>query len=561
MVLFTRHHPTEWLKNKFGFEPELHFENYVDMTASETELNPGQDKMKQVYVASVPSGSKDAITRGNYASTKLLTKQLASQMESKLDGGKAFVKPNNTGFVGLFLNEPLRSIMDDFGGTLDGDHQPYTTQPAVVAGIVDALLEAGVQEVHIGENMLWKGGTPRAFFETGYAQYFSQERYHDRVFFVDLFEGDETPLKELPILTSGHDIGDFTQIHPPQAMFDEKYDLFVIASIAKVHNCSWYTLAAKNSSITWNPRKKQGAVYPRWHAHGLPMKVFREEYQNQILGGEFERKFTYKLLGTVELGAQPQEALAAGDNDISGIVITNGFEATAPIRTYPSYGGRVFQVDPHHHAGINLLTTHLGMQYLTNRSYGMFASFTKALRKTGTEVACVCSGVVAQEGEGPLLYGRQKYGGFNVAGFNFTAIERACLDIMFGTDASGFAGFVTRWNERKMSELGFETPNEGIQKDARDPWTLDLLSRLLGEEKDLSKLSIRIQNLGDQLEIKTPKDLYQIRNGDVFTFTDSIYCSLASWLRAMYTEPAIFKNFSRHNKKGVTIPLVPGVVN
>ncbi|MHA1730557.1 MAG: DUF362 domain-containing protein [Promethearchaeota archaeon] len=577
MVSFQRHLPADWLENEFGFEPELHFEQYRDSPLDEytiaSEGNGGRGgagngdldarRAREVYVARVPGGSPLDYTRLNYASSKRIAKEIASRLGDRLSGGKVLVKPNNTGFTGLFLKSPLREIMDASGATLDADHQPYATQPAVVAGAVDALLESGVAEVHIGENMLWNGGTPRAFFETGYSQRFSRPEYDGRVFFVDLYEGDDTPLLELPISVAGHDIGDFKTMHPPRALFDENYDLVLVTSIAKVHNCSWYTLAAKNSSITWNPRKKQGRVYPRWHAHGLPVKVFDDAYLKGLLGADFEKKFDYELLGTVELERDERGALKIQPEGgkVSGVVISNGLQSTAPIRTYPSYGGRVFQVDPHHHAGINLLTTHLGMQYLTNRSYGMFASIVKELRANGTEVAAICSGVVAQEGEGPLLYGDLRYGGFNVGGFNFTAVERACLDIMFGTDRSGFAGFATRWNEGKVRELKLGATAELVLADARDPWTLKLLSDLLGEERDLASIPVRVFDFarGDQLE--DAGELHELRLGDPFRFTDSVYCSLATWLRAMYTEPAIYENFARYNKKGVTIPLIPGVVN
>lgn len=575
-VLFERHAPAEWLKDSYRFDPELHFERYevghpreytVNENAGRGEAARGPRGKREprdlLFVARVPAGTPPEITRYNYAASHALTRWLASRVE--FPTGKVLVKPNNTGFVGLFYNNPaLREVMARLGVTTqDADHQCYATQPAVVAGAVDALLATGqVSEIHVAENMLWGGGTPRAFWETGYAQYFSQDRYAGKVFFVDLYEGDDTVLLPLPLKTAGQEVGrHYTHIHPPRALFDEHYDLFLVASIAKVHNCSWYTLAAKNASITWNPRKKQGTVYPRFHAHGLPVEVLDRRYAERVLGPGFEPKYEYRLLGTVDLGEDvpaswPIDAL--GDAKITRVVLTNGRQSTAPIRTYPSYGGRVLQVDPHHHAGSNLVVSQLGMNILTNRSFGMFASVVTHLRERGTQVACLCSGIVAQEGEGPLVYGGQRYGGFAVAGFNFAGLERTCLDVMFGTSPHGFAEFAVEWNRARARELGFRS--EILERDAREAWTVRLLGDLLDEAWDPAELAYEMLDFTGAPPLASPADFPAIRQGPPFQFTESFYCSLKTWLRLMYTEPAVYRHFAQFLKRGVEIPLIPGVV-
>ncbi|RLF18020.1 MAG: hypothetical protein DRZ82_09015 [Thermoprotei archaeon] len=65
------------------------------------------------------------------------------------------IKHNNSAFIGAFWHDKrLREIMRVNGMGLNADLQPIATQPAFMTGIVNALLESGVDEIHIAENML-----------------------------------------------------------------------------------------------------------------------------------------------------------------------------------------------------------------------------------------------------------------------------------------------------------------------------------------------------------------------------------------------------------------------
>ncbi|GAB4324498.1 MAG: hypothetical protein Kow0069_30100 [Promethearchaeota archaeon] len=565
---FKKHAPSQWCRDLHDFSPSPQFDLYADgglPPPSRFELGPdGRRREDRVFFARVPAGDAAATTRWNYACARALTREVASDVDG-VDGGKVLVKPNNTGFVGIFSHDPrLRATMERNGVVLhDPDQQPFATQPAVVAGVVDAFLfDLGAAEVHVGENMLWSGGTPRAFWETGYAQYFSRPVYDGKVWFVDFYEGDDAPLAERPIPTAGMEVGAFRKVHPPKALFDEGYDLFFLASIAKVHNCSFYTLAAKNSSISWNPRKRQGDVLPRWHAHGLPLDPFDAEFAGRLVGRGFDPKWEYEVLGVTEFGSPAKTGGQAGTATVTRVVVTDGLKSTAPVRTYPSYGGRVLQVDPHHHAGSNLLTSQLGVIYLVTRSNGMFASVVKALRESGTEVACLVSGVVGQEGEGPLVYGSLRRGGFAAASRNFTALERCCVDAMFGSDEAGFAGFASRWNAAKAEALGFEETWPALEADSKVPWTLAHLGELLSERWQAWDVPVELLDWtgpgSPPLEDAT--QLHLARVGPPFRFTDSFYCSLPTWLELAYCERGVREHFSDFVKKGVEVPLVPGVV-
>src|SRR5271157_3745196 len=296
MARFILHSPSEWYGDNFNFTPELHYDRYYLLP--DPALNHiGPDTEDQaVYIAHVGDVPPAEMATYNYSSSYLLAQKLITQVPN-IAGAKVLVKPNNTGFIGLFYNNPqLREILTKKKGMKeDADHQCIATQPAVVAGIVDALLDAGVVEVHIGEDMLWDCGTPRAFSETGYTQYFCQEKYDGKVFFVDFYENDNTEVAQLPIAQGEYDLGGYTECYPPQALFDEGYAIIISAAIAKIHNCAYYTLAAKNFSVSWNPRRPMKGIPPRWHIHGLPMDCFTPEYLKQVLGDDFEPVFFYEF--------------------------------------------------------------------------------------------------------------------------------------------------------------------------------------------------------------------------------------------------------------------------
>ena len=160
---FREHEPASWNVDNFEYAPELHPELYTKVDYQVKTVNSVPDGPK-VLVARVPEGTKEENTTYNYTTAYDLTYNLLKDFQ-KLNGGKVFVKPNNTGFVGIFKHNPkLQPILEKNGISDDADHQPLATQPATLQGIVDALLDLGAAKIHIGENMLWDGGTPRAFF-------------------------------------------------------------------------------------------------------------------------------------------------------------------------------------------------------------------------------------------------------------------------------------------------------------------------------------------------------------------------------------------------------------
>jgi hypothetical protein len=328
---FTRHPPKDWYGDKFNFSPELHFERYSLLpNCAATHLGP-EDGRQRVYLTYIGDVPQDIIATYNYSTSYYLTQRLLAQVPKAI-GGKVLVKPNNTGFMGLFYNNPqLRDILlNKKGMKVDADHQCIATQPAIVAGIVDALLKAGVQEVHVGENMLWDGGTPRAFWETGYTQYFAKDRYADKVFFVDFYETDEMEVTKLPIAHGDYDLGGYEFYYPPKALFDEQYALILSAAIAKIHNCAYYTLAAKNFSVSWNPPRPRKDIHPRWHIHGLPLHAFDPDYLKYVLGNDFHAQYDYRFKDVKDSEKLSQVkgpkyvAMCADD------------EESAPIKTYIS---------------------------------------------------------------------------------------------------------------------------------------------------------------------------------------------------------------------------------
>ncbi len=554
MTKFALHRPKEWYGDKFKFSPELHFERYKLLPECvATHLGP-KDDIQKVLLANVGDVPQEKIATYNYSTSYYLTQKLLTQVPNAV-GGKALVKPNNTGFVGLFYNNlQLREILlNKKGMQVDADHQSIATQPAMVAGIVDALLKAGVREVHIGENMLWDGGTPRAFWETGYTQYFCQDRYADKIFFVDFYEADDTEVLKFPIAKGDYDLGGFEMCYPPKALFDEKYALILSAAIAKIHNCAYYTLAAKNFSVSWNPRRPMKGIHPRWHIHGLPLHSFEPDYLKQVVGADFQPRYDYRFKEV----DSPEKL--EGIKGPKYVALCTDKDQSTPIKTYMSCGQRVLQIDPHHHAGANLITLNLGMQYLLIRFTGIFATMLKELNAQHTKVATICSGIVGQEGEGPLIYGSLRYGGFNVAGFNHAGIESVALNFMMGKDKRGFAGLVEDSNKALQNEYQFRS--EEFLNDARNMWSLALLSKLTGEEINPTKISLDYLDFTQKAPLKSVQDVYQLRKGSPFTFTDAFYCSPKTWLRLIHAEKGLYKHATKFFQKGVEIPLIPGVVN
>ena len=481
-------------------------------------------KEGEIFVAHVPEGVN--IPRYHYSVAYYLTKALIHESKSP---SKVMIKPNNSAFVGAFWHDPrLRQIMHANGIGLNADLQPIATQPAMLAGIVDALLEEGVDEIHIAENMLWPGPL-RAFWETGYVNVFSEEKYKNKVFFVDLYE-DNVELIEMPIKAiKDYDLGFFNKMRPPKALFDENYDTIVIASIAKMHNSAFYSLLMKNFSITWNPQ----AV--RWHVHGVPIKLFDREYVSELLKEKVPSDRTYKVFMI---------------ND--KVIISNGLISSAPLMTCKEENELLIVSDAHLQC-TNMAPFILGMGYVIVRYLGMFATILDKLRERGINVIGLLSGVVGMEGEGPLIYGRRRLGGFAVASNRFVAAESLALDIMVGHGNMSFPDVVLVENKHFCEKYSIEDM-ESVLAEAREPWSLKLAEKLLDESANPSSFTVRLFDFEGLEEVKRPWDL---RNGPPFELPKGVFVSPKTWLRLMYFEEALYKHALDFIDKGITVPLVP----
>ena len=489
---------------------------------SEEEIWSGN--LGKIYAAHIPDGVN--IPKYHYSVVYHLTERLLSEIKTP---SKVMIKPNNSAFIGAFWHDKrLREIMRVNGIGLNADLQPIATQPAFMAGIVDALLESGVDEIHIAENMLWP--TPlRAFWETGYVQVFADNKYRNKVFFVDLYE-DAEELVELPIKSiRGYDLGFFTKMMPPKALFDEEYDLVIVASIAKMHNSAYYSLLMKNFSITWNPPSI------RWHVHGVPLKLFEREYASEMLGEEIPQDRKY-------------ETFLIGDN----VIISNGLVSSAPLRVCEEQG-ELLAVSDAHLLCCNIAPFVLGMGYVIIRYIGMYASIAEALRKRGSEIVGILSGIVGMDGEGPLIYGRRRLGGFALASKNFVATEALALDVMVGRGSSGFAEVVAK-EVRKFCEKYHIARVEEAVAEARDVWALELAEKLLNEEKDPHTLSLNLLEFEERHKVDRPWDL---RNGPPFKLPKGIFIPPLKWLKLIYLEEELFKHSLDFIDKGIIVPLVP----
>ncbi|MEX2683239.1 MAG: Coenzyme F420 hydrogenase/dehydrogenase, beta subunit C-terminal domain [Candidatus Sigynarchaeota archaeon] len=570
---FREHDPESWNVDDFEYTPEIHPELYKRVAYKEQVVNTNPNGPK-VLVARVPDGSKADMTTYNYSTAYDLTYKLLKDF-TRLKGGKVFVKPNNTGFVGIFKHNPkLQPILEKNGITDDADHQPIATQPATLQGVVDALLDLGVAKIHLGENMLWDGGTPRAFYETGYAEIFRKEKYKGKVFFIDYCEDDPpaSEYRKIAIKKGKYDIGDYyTHFYPPRAFFEEKYDLIFNVAIAKCHNCTLYSLLSKNFSVSMNPRKKTGKIEPRWHIHGLPIDVFRKEYLEKLFGPSFHRKYQYLLresynhewdanLKTKTVKPDKAKVLISGRLTTAiGKAIPATFHSSGLMKWYKSYGKRVLNVDPHHWAGINLLTAVLGMGYLIARYIGIYAGMVDALKANDTEVAGIVTGIAGQEGDGPLIYGNIKYSGFAVAGFDAAAVEKVCLDIMFG-NGGDFQKAIVEFQQGLMTRFGIKNPE--LLAEAKRMWSLELLAELTGTTLDNARMDITLLDYAktDDLKGLKPFDLYKLRLGKPYVFSESLYCSPNTWLKLAHTDEDIFRNAFWYTIKTIEIPLIPDVV-
>jgi len=208
----------------------------------------------------------------------------------------------------------------------------------------------------------------------------------------------------------------------------------------------------------------------------------------------------------------------------------------------------------------------LGMGYLITRYTRIFAAVLHELKKYGTRIACLCSGTVAQEKDGPLIYGNKKYAGFSAASFDHVALERIILDMMFGTDSQGFRGYITDAQKKQMEKFGIVDP--GIIKDATNLWTLQMLKDLIGGELEPDRMNLTLldyrnsnnsKDSENDCEVPEPNEIFKLRRGKPFTPSIAFYVSPTTWLRALHTDDKLAMNAFVADKKSIEVPLIPGV--
>ncbi|MEM2739174.1 MAG: hypothetical protein QXQ29_00005, partial [Candidatus Bathyarchaeia archaeon] len=178
--------------------------------------------------------------------------------------------------------------------------------------------------------------------------------------------------------------------------------------------------------------------------HGIPLRIFNDRsYVEDVLGLQILEDIEYRVY------------IASSDGRRYAF-ISNGLSSTSPLSLHEVGGELLAQVDPHHLEGLNLSTLTAGIGYLIARFSGMYSSIARRLKARGTRIAGLISGVVGQEGEGPLIYGYRRFGGFALAGFDTPALERLALDIMFGYDSLSFVDQMRMMNLRLAKRYGVE---------------------------------------------------------------------------------------------------------
>lgn len=337
-------------------------------------------------------------------------------------------------------------------------------------------------------------------------------------------------------MKADYDLGYFTKARPPRALFEEGYDLIIVASIAKMHNCSYYSLLIKNFSVTWNPRNV------RWHIHGIPARLFDREYVSELIGEEISKDREYNVIYFKV-------------NKRRKAIITNGRLSTSPLSAYMEEGEMLLQIDPHHLAGLSLVPLTLGMSYLVVRFTGMFASVLERLKARGIELRGIISGIVGQEGEGPLVYGARRFGGFALAGEPFPALETLALDIMTGKDEKGFREVMLEEAISFSHKYKIEEP-QPLFEDANKLWTIELANKLTSQEADPYRLTVTLVDFEGLKSVEKPWDL---RNGRPFIIPKAVYVSPYTWLRIMYMEHNVYFHAMDLIAKNIEVPLVPPV--
>ncbi len=505
------------------FTPLVNPELYVPLKPiRRSELWSGSEG--EIFAARVPEWIE--VPKCSYAASRALVSELLQGLGA---AEKVLIKPDSDISAGQFLTDPkLKPIARENGVSAHADLQPLSTQPAVLAGVIDALLEHGAEEIHVAMDSPWLNPLKVAW-ELGYVKVLSDKKYEGKVFFVDLYS-NSTELENLPIKwAEGYELGFFTYAMPPKSLFDERYDLVLPLSTAKTHSTTVYSLLMKNFGWLWIPRRY------RWHINGVPLRLFNREFAEQYLGCEIPSDRTFEII-------------RAGRKAI----LTNGYSFSVPLDVCVEGGEELVVSEPHVHAS-NLVPFLLSMGYSIIRYIGMFATVLDELDRVGTRVAGLISGVIGMEGEGPLLYGRRRFGGFMFAGKNPLALETLALDVMFGSAGGGFDHVLAQLNERFCNMYLIEEDlREDALMDAMDPWTLRLAEELLREERDPSRYTLTLIDFEGAGDVHAPWDL---RSGPPFELPKHVYISTKNLLKCVYLTEKLYRHAFDVIDKGISLPL------
>lgn len=521
MQEFVKRSPSQLLKlaSSDWFTPLLNPESYKPLKPNREEVWSGNEG--SLFAARVPDWL--SAPQASYAAARAIVEELVG---SKKNVSKVLVKPDASVSASPFLSGRLWRIARERGISEHADLQALAAQPALLAGAVDALLEAGVDEVDIMVDSPWFDPS-RIAYELGYTHVFADSKYEGKVFFVNPYEGQEPEPLSVK-WADGYDLGFFTRVEPPRALFRERYDLVLVVSPAKTHALTIYSLVLKTFSA-W--RKLQ----TRWHMLGAPLRLFDREYASEVLNIDIPTHRSFQVV-------------PAGDRTI----LSNGFASSAPLPTCVEEGELLVVSDPHT-GPASLAPLLLSMGYYIVRYISAYATVADELESSGTEIAGLVSGIVAMEGEGPLLYGERRFGGFAVAGTSPLAVEAFALDAMVGTGRRGFEGSVLRVNRRFCSRyINDEELEEEVVMEAADPWTLRLAEELVREERDPTRYTLHVLSFGGREEVRAPWDL---RLGPPFKLPKHVYVPPRTLAKSIYMEEELFRRALSQVDKGISIPL------
>jgi hypothetical protein len=97
---------------------------------------------------------------------------------------------------------------------------------------------------------------------------------------------------------------------------------------------------------------------------------------------------------------------------------------------------------------------------------------------------------------------------------------------------------------------------QGLIDDSSPPWWIKLAADLTGGQWDYRKLSYSLMDLDGGGAVRR---LWDIRRGQPFKLPWGVFCKPRTWIKMMFTEEGIHKNSMRFQRKGIDIPLIPGV--